>query len=68
MTTPKRRQFTTKFKEQAIARLSAPHTTLNGVAKDLDITASQLRTWKFELEAAGSAEALGSNALKLVTA
>lgn len=58
MTKPKRRQFTTEFKEQAVARLSAPGVTLNGVAKELELTAGQLRTWKLELEAAGSTEAL----------
>ena len=58
MTKHKRRQFTSEFKEQAVARLSAPRATLNSVAKELELTASQLRTWKLELEAAGSAEAL----------
>ena len=53
-----RRRFTTEFKEQAVARLLAPGATQAGVARELGVTSSQLKGWRLELEAAGSAEAI----------
>lgn len=53
-----RRRFTPEFKEQAVARLSAPGATQSSVAKELGVTPTQLKTWRLELEAAGSAEAV----------
>jgi len=53
-----RRRFTPEFKEQAVARLSAPGATQSDVAKELGVTSTQLKTWRLELEAAGSAEAV----------
>ncbi len=52
-----RRRFTTEFKEQAVARLSAPGATQAGVARELGVASSQLKGWRLEVEAAGSAEA-----------
>lgn len=53
-----RRRFTTEFKEQAVARFSMPCATQAGVAQELGITSSQLKGWRLELEAAGSADAV----------
>ncbi|MEM1344781.1 MAG: transposase [Pseudomonadota bacterium] len=53
-----RRRFSVEFKEQAVARLSAPGATQSGVAKELGVTPTQLKTGRLELEAAGSAEAV----------
>ncbi|MTH79482.1 transposase [Paracoccus aestuariivivens] len=51
-----RRRFTAEFKERSVARLSKPDVTQAGVAQELGITSSQLKGWRLELEAAGSAE------------
>lgn len=53
-----RRRFTAEFKERAVARLSEPGATASGVAAELGITPTQLKTWRLEQEAAGSAEAI----------
>ena len=53
-----RRRFTLEFKEQAVARLSAPGATQSDVARELGVTPTQLKTWRLELAAAGSAEAV----------
>ena len=53
-----RSRFTTEFKEQAVARLLVPGATQAGVAKELGVTSSQLKGWRLELEATGSAEAI----------
>ena len=53
-----RRRFTTEFKEQTVARLSMPGAAQAGVAQELGITSSQLKGWRLELEAAGSADAV----------
>ncbi|MEM7529258.1 MAG: transposase [Pseudomonadota bacterium] len=53
-----RRRFTPEFKEQAVARLSAPGATQGGVATELGVTPTQLKTWRLELQAAGSVEAV----------
>ena len=44
-----RRRFTREFKEQAVARLSMPGATQAGVAHELGITSSQLKSWRLEL-------------------
>lgn len=53
-----RRHFTAEFKEQAVARLSEPGATQTSVAGELGVTPSQLKGWRLELAAAGSAEAI----------
>lgn len=53
-----RRRFTAEFKEHAVARLSEPGATQTGVARELGVSASQLKGWRLELAAAGSAEAI----------
>ncbi len=42
----------------AVARLSAPGATPASVAAELGVTPTQLKTWRLELEAAGSAAAI----------
>lgn len=51
-----RRRFTAEFKEQAVARLSEPGATQTSVARELGVSATQLKIWRLELEAAGSAD------------
>ena len=58
MTKQTRRRFTAEYKEQAVARLSEPGATYTGVAAELGVTPTQLKTWRLELEAAGSASAI----------
>jgi transposase-like protein len=53
------RRFSPEYKEQAVGRLSEPGATHSGVAAELGVTPTQLKTWRFELEAAGSASAIG---------
>ena len=53
-----RRVFSPEFKREAVARLSAPGATQSSVAAELGIAPNQLRTWRLELEASGSAEAM----------
>ena len=53
-----RRRFSPEYKEQLVARLSEPGATYSGVAAELGITPRQLKTWRLELEAAGSATAI----------
>ena len=53
-----RRRFSAEYKEQAVARLAAPEATHSSVARELGITASQLKNWRLEQEAAGSADAV----------
>ncbi|MBL3575770.1 transposase, partial [Rhodovulum sulfidophilum] len=52
-----RRHFTAEFKEQAVARLSEPGASQTSVARELGVRPSQLKGWRLELAAAGSAEA-----------
>ena len=47
-----------QYKEQAVARLLAPGATQASVAAELGVTPTQLKTWRLELEAAGSASAI----------
>lgn len=58
MTRQRRRRFSPEYKEQAVARLSAPGATPARVAAELGVTPTQLKTWRLELEAAGSASAI----------
>lgn len=58
MGTRTRRRFTAEYKEHAVARLSEPGATASGIAVELGISSTQLRTWRLEQEAAGSAEAI----------
>ncbi|WP_414897538.1 transposase [Rhodovulum sp. YEN HP10] len=53
-----RRHLTAGFKEQAVGRLSEPGATRTGVAHELGVTSSQLKGWRLEMAAAGSAEAI----------
>ncbi|WP_237400864.1 transposase [Rhodovulum sulfidophilum] len=53
-----RRHFAAEFKEQAVARLSKPGASQTSVARELGVTPSQLKGWRPELAAAGSAEAI----------
>jgi transposase len=54
----KRRRFTAEYKVEAVNRLEERGKTLQAVADDLGIHANQLRTWRNEQLAIGSAEAL----------
>src|SRR5512135_526914 len=59
MTRPTRRRFSPEYKQQAVARLLAPGATQARVAAELvGVTPTQLKTWRLELEAAGSASAI----------
>ncbi|WP_299665766.1 transposase [uncultured Ruegeria sp.] len=53
-----RRTFTDEFKAAAVGRLYEHGATQTGVAKELGVTSSQLKTWRLEIEAAGSMAAL----------
>jgi len=53
-----RRHFTAEFKERAVVRLSEPGASQTSVARELGVTPSQLKGWRLELAAAGSAEAI----------
>jgi transposase-like protein len=55
-----RRRFSPEYKEQSVSRLLEPGATLGGVAAELGITPTQLKTWRLELEAAGSATAIAT--------
>ena len=57
MTKQTRRRFSPEYKEQSVARLSQPGATHSSVAAELGVTPTQLKTWRLELEAAGSAAA-----------
>ncbi|MEL6217380.1 MAG: transposase [Pseudomonadota bacterium] len=60
MTKRARRRFSPEYKEQAVARLSEPWASYGSVAAELGVTATQLKTWKLELDAAGSAAAIAA--------
>jgi transposase len=53
-----RRRFTAEFKAEAIKLLEESGRALPEVAEELGVHANQLRTWRNEHLAAGSAEAL----------
>ena len=54
MTKQTRRWFSPECKEQSVARLSEVGAAHSSVAAELGITPTQLKTWRLELEAAGS--------------
>src|SRR3712207_6076803 len=53
-----RRRFTAEFKAEAVKLLEESGRPLQAVAEELGIHPNQLRTWRNERLAAGSAEAL----------
>ena len=53
-----RRRFTTEFKTEAVRLLEESGRPLQAVAEELGVHPNQLRTWRNEPLAAGSAEAL----------
>jgi transposase len=53
-----RRRFTPEFKVEAVKLLEESGRPLQAVAEELGIHANQLRTWRNERLAAGSADAL----------
>lgn len=50
--------FTDEFKAAAIGRLYEPGATQSGVAKELGVASSQLKTWRLAIEATGSMAAM----------
>ena len=58
MTKKTRRRYTAEFKAAAVARLDEPGETLSSVAQALGVAATQVKTWRLEQQAAGSAEAV----------
>jgi transposase len=54
----KRRRFTAEYKAEAVKRLEESGEALQQVADELGVRANQLRGWRNERLAAGSAEAL----------
>ena len=53
-----RRRFTDEFKAEAVKLLEESGRPLQAVAEELGVHANQLRTWRNERLAAGSADAL----------
>ena len=53
-----RRRFTSEFKTEAVRLLEESGRPLQAIAEELGVHANQLRTWRNERLAAGSAEAL----------
>jgi transposase len=53
-----RRRFTSEFKTGAVRLLEESGRPLQAIAEELGVHANQLRTWRNEHLAAGSAEAL----------
>ena len=53
-----RRRFTPEFKTEAVKLLEESGRPLQAVAEELGVRANQLRGWRIEQLAAGSAEAL----------
>jgi transposase-like protein len=54
----KRRRFTAEYKAEAVKRLSESGKGLQEVADELGVHVNQLRSWRNEQRAVGSAEAL----------
>ncbi len=52
-----RRKYADCYKAAAVERLYEPGATQGSVARELGITGTQLKTWRLEIEAFGSAEA-----------
>ena len=57
LTNQTRWRFSPEYKEQSVVRLSELGSTHSSVAAELGVTPTQLKTWRLELEAAGSAAA-----------
>jgi transposase len=55
-----RRQFTAAFKAQAVKRVVEGGRGLSEVTTELGLSTGQLSTWRTEILAAGSAEALAA--------
>src|SRR3954465_8236777 len=53
----KRRRFTAEYKAEAVKRLEESGKALQQVAAELGVRANQLRTWRNERLAGGSAQA-----------
>ncbi len=53
-----RRRFTAEFKTEAVRLLEESGRTLQAIAEELGVHPNQLRTWRNERLAAGSADAL----------
>ena len=51
------RRYSAEFKAVAVARLEEPGETLSSVSRAVGVAATQLKTWRLEQQAAGSAEA-----------
>jgi transposase len=49
------RKYTDDYKTAAVERLYEPGATQSSVSSDLGITGTQLKTWRLEIEAFGSA-------------
>ena len=60
-----RRRFTAEFKAEAIKLLEESGRALPEVAEELGVHANQLRTWRNEHLAAGSAEALARGLVRV---
>jgi transposase len=58
MTKKTRRRYTAEFKAAAVAWLDETGETLSRVAQALGVAATQVKTWRLEQQAAGSAEAV----------
>lgn len=58
MTKRPRKHYTAEFKAAAVARLDEPGQTLSSVSHALGVAPTQLKTWRLEQQAAGSAEAV----------
>ncbi|WP_172328075.1 transposase [Mangrovicoccus sp. HB161399] len=58
MSTQCRRHFPAEFKERRLARLSEPDAARTSVNRELGATPPQLKGWRLEPTAAGSAEAI----------
>ena len=54
----KRRRFTAEYKAEAVKQLSESGKGLQAVVDELGVHVNQLRTWRNEQRAVGSAEAL----------
>ena len=56
----KRRTYTAEFKSAAVSRLLEAGEKPSVVSRELGVTLTQLKTWRLEQQAAGSAEALAA--------
>ena len=61
----KRRRFTAEYKAEAVKRLEESGKPLQAVADELGVHPDQLRGWRNEQLAAGSAEALARQKAEL---